>query len=137
MNINTEILQELIINSCMVSFSYHDNTVTDLLEKKKIKFDSTCCDNNVECERKLEVSHLSNAYQNYRLFLDDKSHIDYLYKKGTHCTTDFISYNKRPSNFDASKIFLQSFLLDRGIEELCDEAICFISPYVEIIHSLH
>jgi len=133
MNINIEILQLLIINSCMVSFSYHDNIITDLLEKKKIELDPSLFSECGDMKRKLEVCHLTYAYQNYTLFLEDKTDIYYLYKKGTQCTTDFFSDNIRPSNFEASKTFLESFLLDREIEELSDQAICFISPFLAII----
>jgi hypothetical protein len=136
MNINQEILQELIKNNFQNSLNYLKNVFDDSLNEKKIEFlDSSFYDenHNFEFKGKLEAVHINNAYQNYFLFLEDKETIKYILKKGTDYLTEFCDNNQKPNNFDASKIFLESFLLNRDIFNLSDEAICYISPYVEII----
>lgn len=136
MNINKEILQELIKNSYHNSTTYLGNVLEDSLNEKKIEFlDSSFYDenNSFQFEGKLEVSHINNAYLNYFLFLEDKEDIKYIIKKGTYYVTKFFENNEKPNNFDASKTFLESFLLNSNIFNLYDEAICYISPYVEII----
>jgi len=82
-------------------------------------------------ERKLETICIVSAYQSYFLFLGDKSEIKYLIQKGTQIVTEFFDNGSKPSNFEKTKTFLESFLSDRDIE-LSDEAIYYISPYVEI-----
>jgi hypothetical protein len=135
MNINSDTLKELIkLNFCS-AFTYHDNTMTLLLDEQKIELlDDTRVDDSgdYKMERKLEVIHISTAYQSYFLFLDDKSEIKYLFQKGTQFVTEFFDNGQKPSNFEKTKTFLESFLLDRDID-LSDEAVCYISPYVEII----
>jgi hypothetical protein len=139
MNINQEILKELIKNSYQNSLNYLEDVLQDSLDEKKIEFlDSSFYDENDSFEfiGKLEVSHISNAYTNYFLFLEDKEDIKYIFKKATEYITEFINNNNEPRNFDTSKDFLESCLLNIDSFDISDEAICYISPYIEIIQPI-
>lgn len=60
--------------------SFHCDKVDLLLSENKIELCDDSCVNDsgdYDYEKQLEVSHLNNAYLNYRLFLDNKSHIDF------------------------------------------------------------
>lgn len=135
MSINIDTLKQLIIVNCCNAFTYHDNTMSELLDEQKIELlDDTYVDDRCgyKMKRKLEVIHIITAYQNYCLFLDDNSEIKYLIEKGTQILNKFFDNCDKPSNFEKSKIFLESILLERDID-ISDESICYISPYIEII----
>ena len=131
MNIDTEILKALIKNSFSSTTAYLENVLTENDINEKIEFlDYSIFNENDDFiyHKVLEVSHIYFAFQNYYYFLEDKEDIQYLINKGTKYVTNF-SNDIFPYNFDNVKIFLDSFL----DIEVSNEAICYFSPYIEII----
>jgi hypothetical protein len=136
MNIDRDDLKERLHDYLGCSFTYHENTMEELLDDKKITANKSIKDENnmVVYTKTLQVVHLSHLFKSFfKIHTED---INFIMKKGANYVSEFVIKNTYPNNYDKASDLLHILLEEIDEIVITTESICFFSGYIDSLELL-